>query len=212
MVAAGFEGVGQPLEQGASVVVDGRRFAVHQALGARDDPAERGRQRLVPEADPEDRQPLERRVDQGRCDSGVLRPTRPGRDHDVGRLERQRRLHLDRVVTVHDRLGAQAGDRLHQVVGEGVVVVDQQDARRTAEAHSPSSASSMAERSTEALASTSSYSRSRVAVGDDPGSGLVAVAPLGEGERADRDRLVHRAAVPEVAGGTGVDAARLRLE
>ena len=68
----------------------------------------------------------------------------------------ERGFDVDRVVAVHVDLGAEDQKCLHEVVGEGVVIVDQQDARPGA--HSPSAAILSALRSTALLAMTSSYS------------------------------------------------------
>ena len=65
--------------------------------------------------------------------------------------------HAVTAVVAHDLdVLAQLGEVLHQVVGEGVVVVDQQQTR----AHSPSSANCSARRSAALLANTSACSAS----------------------------------------------------
>ena len=48
------------------------------------------------------------------------------------RRERARRLDGDLVVAVHEHVGAEHEESLHQVVGEGIVVVDQEEPRRRA--------------------------------------------------------------------------------
>ena len=62
-------------------------------------------------------------------DAGIGRPARARRhEHRIGR----HRVHLverDRVVTVHDRFGAELTEVLHEVVDERVVVVDHQNPR-----------------------------------------------------------------------------------
>src|SRR5882724_10127479 len=70
--------------------------------------------------------------------------------------ERLRLLPRERVVAVDAHLRAEDQERLHQVVGEGVVVVDQQQVRL----HNPSSASSSARTRAALLANTSSCSAS----------------------------------------------------
>ena len=80
----------------------------------------------------------------------------PGEMHRCEGCERLRGGDVDRVVAKHAHLRAEHEERLHQVVGEGVVVVDQQQPRL----HIPSSASSSARRSAALFASTSSCSAS----------------------------------------------------
>ena len=62
-------------------------------------------------------------------DARVVGAARAGRDAQVGRLQGKRLRDSQLVVPVHQHLGAQHQERLHQVVGEGVVVVDQQQFR-----------------------------------------------------------------------------------
>ena len=71
-------------------------------------------------------------------------------------VPRERGLHRNGIVAVYVDLRAEDEKCLHQVVGEGVVVVDQQDAGPSA--HMPSAAMSSARRSTALFARTSSYS------------------------------------------------------
>ena len=55
VIARGDERLGQPLEHAAAVVLDRRRLAVHRRGGADDRAAEHRADRLMPEADAEDR-------------------------------------------------------------------------------------------------------------------------------------------------------------
>src|SRR5690606_24139431 len=83
--------------------------------------------------------------------AGVVRASRTGRDDQMARVELERRAHRQRIVAVDEHLRLEDQERLHQVVGEGVVVVDQQHAG----GHRPSSASSSARRRIALFASTS---------------------------------------------------------
>ena len=112
------------------------------------------------------------------------------------------------VVAMHDHFRAQHHECLHQIVGEGIVVIDQQQAR----AHSPSSASRKACTAAALLASTSSCSASGWLSATMPGAGLVAVLIAVKHQRADRDRLIHVAARAEVAHRAAVESAAHRLE
>ena len=90
--------------------------------------------------------------------AGVTRRARARRDAEVRRLQRLRLLDRDRIVAMHEHVGAEHEERLHQVVGEAVVVVDEQQARHGLRHHRPSRAISSARRSTSLLANTSRYS------------------------------------------------------
>src|SRR6185295_3249580 len=86
--------------------------------------------------------------------AGVVGAARARGDHEVRGFQLLRVRHGQRVVAMHDDLGLQHEERLHQVVGERVVIVDQEQPH----AHSPSFASSSARRRIALLASTSWYS------------------------------------------------------
>ena len=86
----------------------------------------------------------------------------------MGGRERERRLNAECIVTVHRDLGALHQEGLHEVVGEGVVVVDEEQAHtvtriahrctRDHAAHETSPAIANARAAEPLLASTSSYS------------------------------------------------------
>ena len=89
--------------------------------------AERLDDRLVPEADAERggrrREPaddLDRRA-------RVCRAARAGGDDEMRRREPRRGLCVDRVVPPHDHFRAELPEQVHEVVGERVVIVDDQN-------------------------------------------------------------------------------------
>ena len=82
----------------------------------------------------------------------------PGEMHRCVGPQRLRLLHRDLVVAAHVDFRAENQERLHQVVGEGIVVVDQQQSHVHWHAHRPSAASLSARAIAPLLASTSSYS------------------------------------------------------
>ena len=57
----------------------------------------------------------------------VLGPARPGRDDDAVGLLGADAVHVDGVVAEHDGIGAELAELLDEVVGEGVVIVDDDD-------------------------------------------------------------------------------------
>ena len=66
----------------------------------------------------------------------VLGPAGAGGDDEVRRRERFRRVGVDRVVPDHRDLRAELSEQVRQVVGERVVVVDQQNRHYRASARS----------------------------------------------------------------------------
>src|SRR5262249_31992482 len=65
--------------------------------------------------------------DRGEADSRLVRRARPGRDDHMRRPERLELRNADLVVAEHLHLGAELVEVLHQVPGEGIVVVDDGD-------------------------------------------------------------------------------------
>ena len=119
----------QPGEHALAVVVDRRGLAVHQPAGAHDAAAEGLDDGLVAEAHAEHRHAPGERADHVHRHARVARRAGPRRDAQVGRRERQRLVDRDLVVAAHVDLGAEHEEGLHQVVGERVVVVDEQQPR-----------------------------------------------------------------------------------
>src|SRR5690606_12375155 len=95
------------------------------------------------------------RFDHSQGYAGIARHARTRRDTQVRGLERARLLDGDLVVAIHHDLGAEHHEGLHQVVGERVVVINEQ---QSGWAHKPSCASASARRTISLLASTSRYS------------------------------------------------------
>src|ERR1700730_8330593 len=150
MVATGREGVGEPSVGRSAVVPDQRGLAVYR-LVPDDQGAEGFTQRLVAEADAEDRHPSREVPDGLDGDPRLRRDTGAGRD-DQGLVVLQP-LHTDGVVAEDLRLGAELGQVLDQVVSERVVVVEHRDP------HGMASARSMAASMAPAFSRVSSNSR-----------------------------------------------------
>ncbi len=128
MVAGGDERVGQPGQHPCAVVVHQARLAVQQLRSAVDDAAERHPQRLMPQADPQQRDfALGAVLDHRQAHAGVVGVPWAGREQDAVDTEPLDLAHLDVVVAPHDRLRAQLAEVLHEVVDERVVVVDDED-------------------------------------------------------------------------------------
>jgi hypothetical protein len=158
MVTARLERLRQSRQDAAAIVMHVRRLAMHETRGAHDFAAEHFDERLMPEADAEHRHLARERGDHLHRDSGIVWRTGTGRDAQVRRLQRLRLVHRNPVVAMHEHLGAEDHEGLHQVVGEGIVVVDQQQSCGRRSVHRPSSASASARRTIALFANTSSYS------------------------------------------------------
>ncbi len=83
--------------------------------------------RLMAETDTEDWHPLAQAPDDFERDSGALRPAGAGRDDDPIRSHRDHLVNRRPVVTAYPHLGTQFAEVLDEVVGERVVVVDDED-------------------------------------------------------------------------------------
>src|SRR5512146_3286986 len=124
MVAGGFEGIRKVAKNGAAVVFYHGRLAVHQTISPDDFSAERDRQGLMAEADAEKRQTSGEMPDRIDGHSSLVRRAGPRRDDDPVRLQRLDLLDRDLVVAVDADVLTQLSEILHQVVSEGIVVVD----------------------------------------------------------------------------------------
>src|SRR5690348_1636129 len=124
MIARGFEWRVDAAKDAAAIVLDFGKLAVHRHRCAHDLAAESLADRLVAEANAEDRDARRRGGDQVEADAGLVRRARAGREHDGVRLggDHGARRHL--IVTMHLDLGPELAEIVHEVEGEAVVVVD----------------------------------------------------------------------------------------
>src|SRR6185369_3029197 len=113
------------------------RLAMDRAWGADDPSAKCLPDRLVPKADAEDRNLTGKAPDRRDRNTGLTRGTRPRRDHDPVEFALINLIEGDRVVAKDLRFGSEFAEVLHEVVGEGIEVVDDQQ-------HTQSPASAMA--------------------------------------------------------------------
>ena len=121
------QGIGQTVEEPAAVMHDIGLFAVHDA-GAHLHPRP-GMQaeQLMAEADAEHRYLGGQQLQKARAEAGVFRPSRPGRDTDLPQAGVTGQLEDVRVVIgQHQRLLPQRIKGLHQIVGKGIVIIDEQ--------------------------------------------------------------------------------------
>src|SRR2546429_5601493 len=129
MVAGCSHRRGQTAKDGLAIVFDLTGFAVHQVLRAHYLASEGSADRLVSEADSEQRHvSLAREMaDQFDADAGFLRSTGSGRKHDAFGVHRLDLSHGDFVVAANFYLGAQFAKVLDEVVSERIVVIEDED-------------------------------------------------------------------------------------
>src|SRR6266404_1194759 len=127
MVARGGEGVGEFAEDIFAVMMNLAGFAVEQFGGANDFAAERRADSLVAETNAEDRKFSSEAANQINADAGILWSARPGRNHDAFRLAARDFLNRNFVIAMYFDVAAQLAKVLRQVIGERIVVIEQQN-------------------------------------------------------------------------------------
>src|SRR6266511_3890198 len=100
----------------AAVVADRRGLAVDERLRRPDLPAEGLDDRLMAEADAERRNACGEPADDLGGRSRVRGPSRPRRDHELGRAEPLRLVGVELVVSAHADIGAELGEEMREVV------------------------------------------------------------------------------------------------
>ena len=128
VVAARDEPVGEPRVDPEAVVADRARLPVDERLRLRHLAAEALDDRLVAEADAERRRRRAEAEDQLDRAAGVDRPPWARRDDEAIGSELARRGDGHLVAAPDDDLGAELLEQVDEVVGERVVVVDDEDA------------------------------------------------------------------------------------
>ena len=126
VIARRREGAGQAGEQAGGVMVNRAGLAVHDLLGRDDITAKGLADRLVTEADAEQGQVGGELADDVETDAGTVRITRAGRENNARRLQRQGLGCTHGVIADDARRRPQFLEIMHQVEGETVVIVDDQ--------------------------------------------------------------------------------------
>src|ERR1019366_3793375 len=113
----------------------------------------------MPQAYAEDGQLACERANQGDRDPGFVGGAGAGRDDDACGNQRGDAFDVDGVVTHHPHLLAQFAEILHQVVGEGIVIIDHEQHDQSSSLLSrPAAAISAARSTARALFSVSCHS------------------------------------------------------
>jgi hypothetical protein len=127
VIAGGGERVGEFAEDAFGIVLDRAGLAVEKFGSADHFATESGADRLVTEADSEDWEFAGESADQVDADAGILRGAGAGRDYDALGFAASDFVYGNFVVAVDFYIAAEFAQVLGQVVGEGVVVVEEQD-------------------------------------------------------------------------------------
>src|SRR5581483_4712768 len=106
---------------------DWARLAMHEVRRANDLAPKRLPDRLMSQAHTEERSFPGKVPDQFDTDAGFMRSTRSGRHNDALRTHRLHFSYRDLIVAPDLNLLAQFTDILDKVVGEGIVVVENED-------------------------------------------------------------------------------------
>ena len=126
VIARCFEIIVQAAENTFAGVVHPAQLAVHRLRRA-DDPATISLpDRLMAQAHPQNRDPAIGLANQIETDPGLVGVAGPRRQHDGLRAHGQRVAHADAVIALDTHLRAQFPQIVEQVVGEAVIIIDQQ--------------------------------------------------------------------------------------
>ena len=124
MITRSLKRVLQALENTLALVMNHRGLAMHQFPGPHHLPAVNLSDRLMPEADPEDRKLASEGLDYLAGNARLVGRAGPRRNANPRRLQVPQFLHRDGIIPKHFHLRTQLPEILHEVVGEGVVVID----------------------------------------------------------------------------------------
>ena len=126
MVACGIKGIGQLMEDRFPVVPYLRRFSMHQLIGSNDFAAKCHGQRLMAEADPQDRETPAKMLDSLNRYARFHRCAGSRRNDDAAGLQRFNLVDGNFIVAKYPNVFTQFPEVLHKVIGEGIIVVDHQ--------------------------------------------------------------------------------------
>ncbi len=129
VVAGCIERVWKILKNSFSIVEDGRGFPVHQSSGTDDFAAENVAHALVAEADAKHRKAWTKGSDDVIGDASFIWGARAWRDADAFGMEGLNFGEGDLVVAFDEQIGTEFAEVLDQIVGERVVVIDDQQHR-----------------------------------------------------------------------------------
>jgi hypothetical protein len=127
VVARGGERVGEFAEDAFCVVMDGAGFTVEEFWRANDFPAECGADSLMAETHTQNWKFSSEALDEFDGDAGFFGCAGAGGDDDAFGFAADDVVHGDFIVAVDFDVAAEFAEILGEVVGEGVVVVEEED-------------------------------------------------------------------------------------
>ena len=127
MIARGFKRLRHVFEHGLAGMMDHGRFAVHETFGPNDFTAEDVANGLMAKTNAEQRCGFAKALDHGATDAGFFWRARAGGDADVVGLEPRDLIQRDLIIATDFHDGTHFAEVLDEIVGEGIVVVDDQE-------------------------------------------------------------------------------------
>ena len=128
VIAADLEGLRQTCINRFAVVIDHRGLAMHETFCTNDCATEVMNEALVTKANPKYGYVIGECGDHGERYAGILRATGPWGNNEVCRCQRQRLCRCNRIITVNHDISTLRRERLQEVIGKRIVIVDQQHA------------------------------------------------------------------------------------
>src|SRR5947207_4995130 len=127
MITGGSHGAGSAAEDCLAVMLNAADLSVHDLIGPDYFAAEGGPNSLMSQTYTENRLLAGEIPDEINADAGFLRSAWPGRNQDMRRTQAVNLLEGDLVIPTHLDLLAHFTQVLHQVVSEGIVVIENED-------------------------------------------------------------------------------------
>src|SRR6185437_4176717 len=127
VVAGGRQRLGRTAKEGSAIVLDFADLAMHHLRRAHNLAPEGGADGLVSQADTQNRLLAGKMANQFNADAGFMRRTWAGRNQDVAGIESFNIPDGNLVIAAHLNGLTHLAEILHQVVGEGIVVVEDED-------------------------------------------------------------------------------------
>ena len=140
VIAGGFDRAGQSGKESFAAMLNRIDLPMHQPAGAHNRAAKHLANRLMPQTDSQNRHPAGKAPHRITRHARLRRRARTGRNHQMRRCQGGDLVAADLIVAAHKNLhaGSDLAQSLHQIPGERIVVVDQQDHDRAPAGGSPS--------------------------------------------------------------------------
>jgi hypothetical protein len=130
MIAGGFERLAEPPENAFSIMMNQRGLPMHEPLRPDHIAAEDFPHALMSETDAQDRAVWGKTADHFTADAGFRWGAGPRGDANPLGIQGRDFIQGDPVIALHEERGSQFAEVLHEVIGEGVVVIDDEQHER----------------------------------------------------------------------------------